>query len=67
MYVSKKIPMYYIEIHRYKIMLSTRGRGRTGTANYGHWILSPARLPIPPPGRSGVSVGVSACSILKPE
>ena len=30
--------------------LCTRSRNRTGTAITGHWILSPARLPIPPSG-----------------
>ena len=30
--------------------LCTRSRDRTGTAITGHWILSPARLPIPPSG-----------------
>ncbi len=28
----------------------TRGRSRTGTSITAHGILSPARLPIPPPG-----------------
>ncbi len=30
------------------IELSTEGRTRTGTRFEPHWILSPARLPIPP-------------------
>ncbi len=29
-------------------LFRTRGRGRTGTGFKAHWILSPARLPIPP-------------------
>ena len=31
-------------------LYGARGRGRTGTTGKGRGILSPVRLPIPPPG-----------------
>ena len=31
-------------------LIRTRSRDRTGTSITGNWILSPTRLPIPPPG-----------------
>ncbi len=38
------------------ILFCTRSRNRTGTAITGHWILSPARLPIPPFGQRGANL-----------
>jgi hypothetical protein len=35
----------------------TRSRDRTGMGK-AHWFLRPARLPIPPSGQEGMSVGV---------
>jgi hypothetical protein len=35
---------------RARVFVSTRSRNRTGTNITVHWILSPTRLPIPPPG-----------------
>ena len=34
--------------------MCARSRDRTGTSFYGHWILSPARLPIPPFGPTDI-------------
>ncbi len=34
----------------------TRGGTWTRTAKNGHWILSPARLPVPPPGQVELQV-----------
>ena len=39
---------------------NARDRTRTDTAENGHWILSPARLPIPPPGQKIMSHEQSA-------
>ena len=44
------------QIKNYFKNLCTRDRHRTGTAISGNGILSPARLPIPPPGLSTINV-----------
>ena len=54
-----KVVLYQLSYSR-KINISknfcTRDRHRTGTAISGNGILSPARLPIPPPGLSTINV-----------
>ncbi len=45
-----RVSFIALALHSHSVFC-TRSRNRTGTTITGHWILSPARLPIPPPGQ----------------